>query len=463
METGIPAATLRQVAEWIAKADKVCGLWAMGLTQHHNGTDTCTALSNLLLLTGNYGRPGTGGYPLRGHNNVQGSGDFGALFDNLPGYAKVKDAEARAPFEKEWGVTLPSEPGFNNRTVVDAIHDGKVRALFVVGEELGLVDSNVTHVQGALKKLEFLVVQDIFFSTTAQFADVVLAASPSLEKEGTFVSTERRIQRLYQALPPLGDSRPDWIILRDLARCLGHDWRYESPRDIMAEVARCTKIFAGVTYERLEGYRSLCWPVAADGTDTPLLYEDEFHFPDGKARFHPVAYTAPYEEPDAEYDLHLNSGRVLEHFHEGNMTFRVPGTAEKVSDAFVFVSPRLAQERNLVDGDWVRLTSRRGSLRTRAVVSDSVRDRELYMPVCSSNDRVNVLTGSDADPVVDTPSYKETAVKLERLGDRGASPLPRGNPRYGHRTPKPGVEVDRKWERSDYLMPPAERPPGGTV
>ena len=454
--TGLTKSDLIQVAERIGRADRVCALWAMGLTQHHNGTDTCTAISNLLLLTGNYGRPGTGGYPLRGHNNVQGSCDFGALYNYLPGYAKVEDDEARAPFEREWGVTLPSEPGFNNRTVIDAIHDGKIKALVVVGEELGLVDSNINHVQNALRKLEFLVVQDIFVSTTAEFADVVLAGAPSLEKEGTFVNTERRIQRLYQALPPLGDAWPDWKILTELARHLGHEWDYWSPSEIMEEIARCTEMFAGVTYERLEGYRSLCWPVRADGTDSPLLYAEGFNFPDRKARFHPVEYTGPFETPDEEYDLHLNSGRVLEHFHEGNMTYRNPGFEQKVKSAFVFVSDELATERGLQDGDWVRLSSRRGHLKTRVVISSQVRAKEVYMPVCSSDERVNLLTSSDADPIVDTPSYKETAVRLEKLGDRGDSPLPRGNPRYGQATPQPGVEVQRKWQRSDYSFPGSE-------
>jgi formate dehydrogenase major subunit len=462
-KTGVSRDILVRVADLVAHSERVCGLWAMGLTQHHNGTDTCTALSNLLLLTGNYGRPGTGGYPLRGHNNVQGACDFGALYNYLPGYAKIEDEQARAGFEREWGVRVPSRTGYNNRTMIDAVHDGKIKAIYVVGEELGLVDSNVFHVQDALRKLEFFVVQDIFFSTTAEFADVVLAGAPSFEKEGTFVNTERRIQRLYRALEPLGDARPDWLIMTQLARQLGHDWKYDSPADVMAEVARCTPLFAGVSYERLEGWNSLCWPVHADGTDTPLLYTERFNFPDGKAKFYPVQYTAPYEVPDAQYDLHLNSGRVLEHFHEGNMTYRIPGIRQKVADAFVFVSPGLARARNLSDGDWVELTSRRGSLKTRAVVSEHVRDGELYMPVCSSDERVNVLTSSDADPVVDTPSYKETAVRLEKLGDRGPSPLPRANPRYGHPTPQRGVQVDRKWERSDYRYPTTDRPRGGNV
>jgi formate dehydrogenase major subunit len=231
----------------------------------------------------------------------------------------------------------------------------------------------------------------------------------------------------------------------------------------MKEIAGCTPIFAGVTYERLEGYKSLCWPVHEDGTDTPLLYTERFHFPDGKARFHPVQFTEPCEQPDDEFDLHLNNGRVLEHFHEGNLTYRVPGTDQKISDAFVAVSSKLARERNLAEGDWVRLTSRNGSLKTRVVLSEQVRDDELYMPVCSSRERVNILSSSHADPAVDTPAYKEVAVRLEKLGDRGESPMPRTNPRYGSPTPKPGVEVERKWRRQDYVFPDQPRPKGGHV
>lgn len=461
--TGIAADTLRTVAKEIAHAESVCGLWAMGVTQHTNGSDTCTAISNLLLLTGNYGKPGTGGYPLRGHNNVQGSCDFGALYDFLPGYVKIDDVEGRARFEQEWGTKLSDKPGLNNTSMIDAILEGKLKAIYVVGEELGLVDANTEHIQGALRKLDFFVVQDIFFTTTAEFADVVLAGAPSLEKDGTFVNTERRIQRLYKALPTPGEARADWEILRDLANRLGQRWSYQHPSEIMDEIARCTPMFAGVRYDRLEGFASLCWPVHEDGTDTPLLYQERFPFPDGKARFHPVEFKEPIERPNEEFDLHLNNGRVLEHFHEGNLTYRVEGMRQKIADAFVEVPPSLAKERGLRDGDWVRLISRHGKLKTRVVINPEVRDGELYMPVCSSEERVNMLTSSEADPVVSTPAYKEVAVKLEKLGESGESPVPRTNPRYGHATPRSGVEVEHKWERPDYRFVDQSRPRGGNV
>ena len=336
---GLPVETLKQVAHMIAEADGVCILWAMGITQHSMGSDTSTAISNLLLVTGNYMRTGTGAYPLRGHNNVQGASDHGAMPNFLTGYQSVDDPEVRARFENGWKVKLPSTKGLDNHEMIDAIHEGKLKAMYLFGEEISLVDSNSNHVRGGLSKLEFFVVQDIFFSDTCRFADVVLPASPSLEKEGTFTSTERRIQRLYQVFEPLEGSRPDWQIIQDVANRLGANWHYGHPSEIYREIASLTPLFAGVTYERLEGYKSLQWPVAADGTDEPLLYTKQFAFPDGKARLFPVSLSKPTDPTDAEFDLHLNNGRLLEHFHEGNLTYRVEGIREKVPDTFVEVSP----------------------------------------------------------------------------------------------------------------------------
>src|ERR1700728_2241475 len=296
--TGLPVETLDQVARMIVDAKSVCVLWAMGVTQHSMGSDTSTAISNLLLATGNYMRPGTGAYPLRGHNNVQGASDHGAMPNFFPGYQRVDDAEVRAKFEKKWGVTLPPKPGLDNHQMIDAIHEGKLRSLYVFGEEMSLVDSNANYVGAALAKVDFLVIQDCFFSETCRFADVVLPASPSLEKDGTFTSTERRIQRLYRAFEPLGESRPDWEIIVDVANRLGANWKYAGPAEIYKEIAALTPLMAGVTYERLEGYKTLQWPVAADGTDQPLLYTPKFAFPDGKARFFPIMWTGPAEQEE---------------------------------------------------------------------------------------------------------------------------------------------------------------------
>lgn len=461
--TGLSTETLQQVAREIATAKSVCGLWAMGVTQHSGGTDTCTAISNLLLLTGNFGRPGTGAYPLRGHNNVQGSCDFGALFNYLPGYGKIEDAETRGRFEKAWSVPIPTREGLNNTTMIDAALAGKLKALYVCGEELSLVDANGHRVQQALSGLDFFVVQDIFMSNTAKFANVVLPAAPSLEKDGTFVNTERRIQRLHQALEPLGDSRPDWIILRDLARHLGHDWKYQHPSEIMDEIAGIVPEFAGVRYDRLEGWNSLVWPVARDGTDTPTLYLDRFHTPDGKASFFPVDFTEPANQRNAEFTLHLNNGRVLEHFHEGNLTRRNAGLLSKVQKDYVDIAREDAAMLDLREGDWVRLVSPFGEVKTQIVITGELRRGELYMPVCSSIERVNYLTSAATDPVVKTPAYKEISVRLEKLHQSGESPMPRGNPRFGHPTPQRNVKVEDKWRRPDYRAPTENRPEGAHV
>lgn len=451
--TGIAAAAIAQLAREIAAARSVCILWAMGVTQHMGGSDTSTAIANLLLVTGNYGRPGTGAYPMRGHNNVQGTSDFGAMPAYLPGYEPVADAAIRAKYERGWGVPLPTGAGLDNSEMVRAIDEGTLRALYLIGEDMSIVDADANHVQAAFEKLDFLVVQDIFFTRTAQFADVVLPASPSVEKEGTFTNTERRIQRLSPVMAPLGDSRPDWRIIQDVARALGANWAYASPAAVMAEAASLAAIFAGVTNERLAGYGSLQWPVAADGTDSPRLYETDFPFPDGKARLYPLAWIPPGEQPDGEFDLHLNNGRLLEHFHEANMTGKSAGLRAKVPDTFVEVSPALAAARGLTDGALVRLVSRHGALRTRVVVTERVQGNELYMPMNSTRAPVNLLTSGNVDRTTHTPAYKEVAVRLEVIAPDGSNPLPRANHRYGHPTPTGGVEVEKKWARADYISP----------
>ncbi len=452
--TMIPQADLERLARMIAAAGSVCALWAMGVTQHTGGSDTSTAISNLLLVTGNYGRPGTGGYPMRGHNNVQGTSDFGALPNAFPAYESVSDDAVRMRYERGWGVPLPTAPGLDNHEMVDAIREGTLKAMYVIGEDMSLVDSNAGYVMREFEELDFFVVQDLFLTRTARFADVVLPASPSLEKEGTFTNTERRMQRLYQVMEPLGGSRPDWQIIQDLARALGADWQYTHPAEIMREAASLAPMFAGVTYERLEGWNSLQWPVAADGTDSPLLYTEGFEMPGGKAHLFAMEWIDPSEEPDAQYDLHLNNGRLLEHFHEGNLTYKSDGIRDKVPTTFVEVSPTLAAERGVSDGSLVRLVSRRGALKVPVLVTDRVQGHELYMPMNSTDEPINVLTGSRTDRATHTPAYKEVAVRMEVIAKSGGkSPLPRGNPRHGHRTPTSGVRVEQKWERADYVPP----------
>lgn len=450
----VPVETLAAVAEAIGKAQNVCILWAMGITQHSMGSDSSTAISNLLLITGNYGRPGCGAYPLRGHNNVQGASDIGAMPNNFPGYQSVSDPEICAKFEKVWGVTLPAERGLDNHEMVEAIYDGKLKAIYLAGEDMISADSDSNHVAGAFAKLDFFIVQEVFFSETCRYADVVLPAAPALEKDGTFTNTERRIQRLYQALPELGDSKADWKITQMIAQRMGAPWNYQHPSELMEEMALLTPLYAGVRYDRLEGYKTLQWPVHKDGVDEPVLYLDGFAFPDHKARLHPLTYREPLEQPTEEYDLSLNNGNLLEQFHEGNLTHRVPGIRAESPERFLEISRELAKERGINSGQWVRVVSRNGALKIKVLVTDRVFAKQVYLPLNSGEGPVNVLTGTNVDPATHTPAYKETAVRIEILPQKGNSPLPAKNFRVsGRPTPQAGVEVERKWKRKDYRMP----------
>ena len=307
----------------------------------------------------------------------------------------------------------------------------------------------------ALSEIPFLVVQDIYFSETAKFANVVLPASPALEKDGTFVNTERRIQRLYQALEPLGDSKPDWKIIQLVANRLGAGWKYNHPSEIMEEIAEVTPFFAGVTYDRLEGYKTLQWPVAKDGTDTPILFKDKFPFPDGKAKLYPLEWIPPSEDAGVDFDLHLNNGRLLEHFEQGAMTSKVVGIDRMTPLNWLEVSPELAAERGLETGSKVELESRWGLLRGRVLVTDRVSGKQMYMAMNSVEEPVNRLTGAHVDRATHTPAYKEVAVRMRLLERKGRSPLMAENFRNGKRTPQHGVEVERKWAREDYHVPGA--------
>ncbi len=450
--TGINKNDIIKTAEIIHSVKSMCILWAMGVTQHSAGSDVSTAISNLLLITGNYGRPGTGAYPLRGHNNVQGASDFGAMPTYFPGYQHINDKKVINKFEKAWNTKLSDKPGIDNVSCIENIDNDKIKAMYVVGQEIASTGPDSNMVRDSLEKLDFLVVEDVFFSETAKFANVVLPACVSLEKEGTFVNTERRIQRLYKVMEPYADTRPDWEIIKGIANNLGANWNYNEPSEIMDEAASLAPIFNGVTYGRLEGFKSLQWPMKENGEDSEYLYDKEFHFPDGKARLYSLKYRPPLTEDD-EYPLHLNNGRMLEHFHEGNETFKTEGIKEKVPDSFLEISAELAKEYNIETGDFVRITSKWGSLKIKALVTDRVSKNELYMPMNSidENNGINLLTSYTRDPDSDTPAYKELPVKITKLKQKGDSPLPKSNPRYYKRFPQKGTDIEMKWKRSDYV------------
>ncbi|MGS2849049.1 formate dehydrogenase subunit alpha [Bacillus velezensis] len=449
--TGLSQDTIIRIAEMIRDADGTCVLWGMGVTQNTGGSDTSAAISNLLLATGNYRRPGAGAYPLRGHNNVQGACDMGTLPGWLPGYQHITDDAARAKFEKAYGVEIDGKPGLDNIEMLHAIEEGNMKAMYLVGEDMALVDSNANHVHDILSSLDFFVVQDIFLSRTAQYADVILPAVPSLEKDGTFTNTERRVQRLYQALPTLGDAKPDWWIIQEVANRLGADWNYTHPSDIFSEMASLSPLFGKASYDVLSGWNSFLWG-SFTGESTPLLYEDGFNFPDKKARFALSDWVEPAVFPEV-YDLHINNGRMLEHFHEGNMTNKSKGIQSKVPDVFVEVSPELAAERGICDGTMIRLVSPFGAVKLNALVTDRVRANELYLPMNSTDkdSAINFLTGPAYDSRTHTPAYKQTKVRMEVLGSCDTPPLPKTNPRNKKRHPQNGVEAQRKWNRPGYV------------
>ncbi|BAQ11052.1 molybdopterin oxidoreductase [Bacillus sp. OxB-1] len=449
--TGVPKDQLIRTAEMIRDADGTCILWGMGVTQNTGGSDTSAAISNLLLATGNYRRPGAGAYPLRGHNNVQGACDMGTLPGWLPGYQHVTDDVARKKFEDAYGVEIEGRPGMDNIQMLQAVDKGLMKAMYIVGEDMALVDSNANHVHDVLSKLDFLVVQDIFFSRTAQYADVILPAVPSLEKDGTFTNTERRVQRLYQALPELGEAKADWWIVQEVANRLGADWNYTHPSEIFAEMASLAPLFSQADYSGLEDWNSFLWG-SLDGSSTPLLYVDGFNFPDKKARFALSDWVEPATF-DEEFDLHINNGRLLEHFHEGNLTNKSEGIQSKVPEIFVEISPELAKERGVVSGSLVRLISPYGALKLPALVTDRVKANELFLPMNSTKKEsaINFLTGPAVDQRTNTPAFKQTKVRMEVLREVQNNPLPASNPRNKRRHPQDGVEVERKWARPGYV------------
>lgn len=449
--TGISKEILIQIAEMIRDSDGTAICWGMGVTQNIAGSYTSVAIANLLLATGNMMRRNAGAFPLRGHNNVQGASDMGTMPNIFPGYQPVTESDVRAKFEKAYGVTIPAKPGLDNIEMLEAIDKGELRAMYIVGEDMAWVDADSNHTQNMLSKLDFLVVQEIFLSTTAQFADVILPGAPSLEKEGTFTNTERRVQRLYQALELTGNSKPDWWILQQVANRMGFNWNYMHPSEIFTEMASLTPFFTHCNYDVLEGWNSFTWG-SPEGTDTPVLHMNGFNFPDKKARFGLYDYVPPVEYPE-EYDLLLDNGRLLEHFHEGNLTHKSEGLQYKLPKVFVEVSPELAKERGVQDGTLVRLISPYGAVRVPVLVTDRMEGKTVYMPMHSASHEsaVNLLTGGAVDVATHTPAYKQTKVRMEVLTIEGENPLPKFNPRNKTRTPQMGLEIYQKWERDDYV------------
>jgi len=419
LASGVPADDIRRVARMLGNAERPSIVYAMGITQHTTGTDNVKALANLALLTGGIGRASTGVNPLRGQNNVQGACDMGGLPATYPGYQRVDAPEVKAKFEKAWGVPLPDKPGLTVVEILNAAADGRIKALYCMGENPVLSDPNSNHTREVLAGLELLVVQDIFLTETCEYAHVVLPSASFAEKDGTFTNTERRVQRVRKALEPPGQARQDWEIICDLSTRLGYAMRYDEPSQIMDEIASLTPIYGGISFERIE-QRGLQWPCPAkDHPGTPFLHKGKFSR--GKGRFHPTPFREPAEMPDAEYPFVLSTGRVLYHFHTATMTRQSAGLDELYPGGEVQVNPDDAEELGLEHGAMAEVASRRGAVRARVLVTDTVPKGMVYMPFHFREAPANVLTNDALDPVSKIPELKVCAVKLSRATEPAAA------------------------------------------
>jgi formate dehydrogenase alpha subunit len=412
--TGVPIDDMCAAARLYAVNKPAAIFYAMGITQHSHGTDNVSAVANLALLTGNLGKPGAGVNPLRGQNNVQGSCDMGALPDVFPGYQKVSDAVAKAKFEAAWGIPLSAEPGLTLLEIIEAIDHKKIKALYLVGENLMLSDPDINRLKKALTKLELLVAQDIFRSETAELAHVIFPSSSFAEKDGTFTNTERRVQRVRRAINPIGRSKPDWWITNELGKRLGgKGFNFSSPEQIFNEMRALTPQYAGLTYARLER-EGLQWPCPSENhPGTPILHIDRFTR--GKGAFKPVEYLPPAESPDATYPFILTTGRSPYHFHTGTMTRRVLGLNVLQPGEILEITVADASKLGISDGDAVRVTSRRGSVTAKAQTSNRLTPGVVFMTFHFPDTATNILTSPAFDPVAKIPELKVAAVKLERV------------------------------------------------
>jgi len=413
--TGVPADAIREAARMYAAAERASIIYSMGITQHTTGTDNVLALANLAMLTGNVGRASTGVNPLRGQNNVQGACDLGALPNVYPGYQAVDAPEVREKFEKAWGAALSQEPGLTVVEIMNAAAEGKVRGLYIMGENPVISDPNANHVREALENLDFLVVQDIFLSETAQLADVVLPAASFAEKDGTFTNTERRIQRVRAALPPPGEARQDWRIIADIAARLGYEMNYDDPAQIMDEIAAVTPIYGGISFKRLET-ESLAWPCPEPGhPGTQFLHEGRFKR--GLGKFQATPFCEAAELPDADYPYLLTTGRLLYHFHTGTLSRRTPGLEEIAPPVPFEMNPEDAEREGIADGDTVEVSSRRGTVRVRAVVTERSPKGTVFMPFHYREAPANVLTNDALDPIAKIPELKVCAVSIRKVAE----------------------------------------------
>lgn len=427
--SGVPAERIVEAAQVYGRAGSASIFWAMGITQSSHGVDNVQALANLALLTGNFGRPGTGVNPLRGQNNVQGACDMGGLPNVITGYQSVIDETVRAKFENAWQmkVKIPPKPGLTVTEIMNGVLEGRIKALYIMGENPMLSDPNTNHVREALQEIEFLVVQDIFLNETAQQAHVVLPGVSFAEKDGTFTNTERRVQLIRPALPMPGDARRDLDIICDLGNRLSgsngkttlevihpvSDWNYSGASAVYDEIAALTPSMAGISHGRLVP-NGLQWPCPnTEHPGTPILHKEKFTR--GLGKFTPLTFREPAENPDEEYPFTLNTGRILQHWHGGTLSRRSEGLDWIVPEGEIQINDEDGVKLGIATGDRIRVTSRRGEATAKARLTGKLPRGMVFMNFHFAEVPTNALTGAAVDPVAKIPEYKVSAVKIERV------------------------------------------------
>jgi formate dehydrogenase major subunit len=423
---GIPAETIRECARAFATSKASMILWGMGISQHVHGTDNARCLIALCLMTGQVGKPGSGLHPLRGQNNVQGASDSGLIPMMYPDYQRVATPEAKARFEKFWGAELDPKPGLTVVEIVNAAYDGKIRGMYIMGENPAMSDPDVEHARAGMAKLEHLVVQDIFLTETCYLADVVLPATAWPEKTGTVTNTDRMVQLGRKALEPPGEAREDFWILVELGKRLGLPWSYAHPKEVFNEMRGCMDSIKGITWERLERDSSVTYPCENEGdAGTPVVFTEVFPTPTGRAKFVPADLIYAAERPDAEYPMVLITGRQLEHWHTGAMTRRASVLDAIEPEPVASLHPLDIEQLGVKPGDVVTVESRRGKITLYARADAGTPRGAVFIPFAFYEAAANMLTNPVLDPFGKIPEFKYCAVSVRK---GGAQP---GDPGYG--------------------------------
>lgn len=411
--SGIPAIQLAEAARAFARSKKSSIIYCMGITQHTTGVDNVKSCANLAMLTGNIGKPSTGVNPLRGQNNVQGACDMGGLPNVYSGYQPVTDPKVKEKFEQAWNVkNLPDKVGVTVTAVPNLAMEGKIKALYVLGENPMVSDPNISHVQKGLEALDFLVVQDIFMTETAELADIVLPGASYAEKDGTFSNTERRVQRIRKAVDPPGQAKQDWEIICEISKTCGYDMPYKSPEEIFDEMAFVTPSYHGMNYDRLGKNFGLQWPCPTiEHPGTPYLHKDG-RFSRGKGLFTAIEFKQPAELPNDEYPFTLTTGRTYFHYHTRTLTKRSSTLEREVPECYAEINPDDAKQYKIRNGNTIKVTSRRGTISVKAVVTDVMKPGNIFIPFHFADQAVNKLTIDALDPVAKIPEYKVCAVKI---------------------------------------------------